>query len=120
MPRRRSFDCAGALKHALDLRAVLALVVLCASWGLAQVATKVALAGIPPALQMGGRSLIAAALVLLWCRARGKPVFTADATVWPGLAVGLLFGLEFLLLFWGLGLRTPTAITATVCVGRMV
>ena len=96
------------MKHALDLRAVTALVVLCASWGLAQVATKVALAGIPPALQMGGRSLIAAALVLLWCRARGKPVFTSDGTLWPGLAVGLLFGLEFLLLFWGLGLTTAS------------
>ena len=32
MPRRRSFDGGPALKQALDLRAVVALVVLCGSW----------------------------------------------------------------------------------------
>src|SRR5687767_8196941 len=57
---------------------------------------------------MGGRSLIAAALVLIWCVLRGKPVFGADGTLGPGLAVGLLFGGEFLLLFWGLGLTTAS------------
>jgi drug/metabolite transporter (DMT)-like permease len=96
------------MRTALDLRAVLSLVVLCGSWGLAQVATKVALWGIPAALQMGGRSLIAAVLVLLWCFLRGKPVFAADGTLWPGLAAGLLFSFEFLLLFWGLGLTTAS------------
>ena len=96
------------MKQALHLRAVVSLVVLCGSWGLAQVATKVTLVGIPPALQMGGRSLLAGALVLLWCRLRREPVFAADGTLGPGLAVGLLFGGEFLLLFWGLGLTTAS------------
>jgi drug/metabolite transporter (DMT)-like permease len=96
------------VKQALDIRAMAALVVLCASWGLAQVATKVALAGIPPALQMGARSAIAALLVCLWCLTRRKPVFDRDGTLWPGLAVGLLFAAEFLALFWGLGLTTAS------------
>jgi drug/metabolite transporter (DMT)-like permease len=96
------------MKTELDLRAVVALVVLCASWGLAQVATKVALYGIPPALQMGGRSLIAALLVLLWCVLRRKPVFAADRTLWPGLAAGALFAAEFLALFWGLRITTAS------------
>ena len=96
------------MKRALDLRAVVALVVLCASWGLAQVATKVTLYGIPPALQMGGRSLIAAALVFLWCVIRRKPVFDSDRTLWPGLAAGALFAGEFLALFWGLGMTTAS------------
>jgi drug/metabolite transporter (DMT)-like permease len=96
------------MKTELDLRAVVALVVLCASWGLAQVATKVALYGIPPALQMGGRSLIAALLVFLWCVLRRKPVFAADRTLWPGLAAGALFAGEFLALFWGLRLTTAS------------
>jgi len=63
------------VKSYLDLRAVVAFVVLCGSWGLAQVATKVTLYGFPPAMQMGARSLIAAVLVFLWCIVRGKPVF---------------------------------------------
>ena len=86
------------MRTTLDIRAVFALVVLCGSWGLAQVATKVALWGIPPALQMGGRSAIAAVLVFLWCLVRGKPVFQSDGTLWPGLLVGFLFAEEFLLL----------------------
>lgn len=96
------------MKSSLDLRAVVALGILCASWGLAQVATKVALSGIPPLLQMGSRSLIATILVLLWCAARGKPIFQADGTLWPGIAVGLLFALEFVLLFYGLDLTTAS------------
>src|SRR5688572_10684532 len=81
---------------------------MCASWGLNQVAIKVALAGIPPALQMGGRSALAALIVFAWCLARRKPVFQSDGSLAPGLAVGLLFGLEFAVLFWGLELTTAS------------
>ena len=96
------------MKTALDLYAVAVLVVLCGSWGLNQVAIKISLLGIPPALQMGGRSLIATLLVLLWCFVRRKPMFRADGSFWPGLAVGLLFGAEFVLLFWGLQYTTAS------------
>ena len=96
------------MRTTLDIRAVFALVVLCGSWGLAQVATKVALWGIPPALQMGGRSAIAAVLVFVWCLVRRKPVFQSDGTLWPGLLVGFLFAGEFLLLFYGLQLTTAS------------
>jgi drug/metabolite transporter (DMT)-like permease len=96
------------VKSALDLRAVLALVVLCASWGLNQVAIKVSLWGMPPAFLMGGRSLIAALLVFAWCLLRQKPMFRSDGTLLPGLIVGLLFAGEFLLLFWGLQLTTAS------------
>lgn len=92
----------------LDLRAVFSLVVLCGSWGLAQVATKITLYGIPPAMQMGGRSLVAAVLVFLWCLIRRKPIFDADRTLWPGLLAGALFAGEFLALFWGLRITTAS------------
>ncbi len=94
------------MKTALDLRAVLILVVLCGSWGLNQVAIKVALWGMPPAMQMGARSLVAALLVAGWCALRGKPLFQADGSLWPGLSAGLLFGAEFLAIFWGLQYTT--------------
>src|SRR6185295_10650608 len=90
------------MRTTLDLRAVLILIVLCGSWGLNQVAIKVTLWGIPPAFQMGARSALAALLVFLWCALRGKKIFGADGSLWPGIAAGLLFGLEFLAIFWGL------------------
>jgi len=90
------------MKAALDLRASAILVVLCASWGLNQVAIKVTLAGIPPAFQMGARSALAALLIFLWCVLRGKPLFRSDRSLVPGIAVGILFALEFLAIYWGL------------------
>ena len=96
------------MKTALDFWAATALVVMCASWGLNQVAIKVALSGIPAASQMGGRSLIAALIVFVWCVFRKVPLFRPDSSLKPGLAVGLLFGVEFALLFWGVQLTTAS------------
>lgn len=96
------------MRSALDLRAIVVLTVLCGSWGLNQVAIKVTLWGIPPALQMGARSLVAAVLVYLWCHLRGRRVFAADGTLRPGLLVGGLFAFEFLLIFWGLQFTTAS------------
>jgi drug/metabolite transporter (DMT)-like permease len=96
------------MKTALDLRAVVALIVICGSWGLNQVAIKVTLWGMPPALQMGARSAVAAFLVLLWCAARRIPIASRDGTLTPGLFVGALFGLEFLLLFYGMQRTTAS------------
>ena len=58
-------------KHHLDSVAVSSLLLCCLLWGLNQVAAKVALAEIPPLLQAGMRSLLAAELVGLWSRVRG-------------------------------------------------
>ena len=96
------------MNRSLDGRASAALVILCASWGLNQVAVKLALAGIPPMLQMGLRSLLAAVLVYAWCRIRRIEVFGRDRTLVPGIAAGLLFGVEFMLLYAGLTLTTAS------------
>ena len=100
------------MKTALDLRAIIALVVLCGSWGLGNVAIKIALLGIPPLFQLGARSALAALLVFLWCLVRRKPIFERDGTLWPGLAAGLLFALEFLAIF--LGMQWTTASRAVI------
>jgi len=94
------------MRTALDLRAVVTLVVLCGSWGLNQVAIKITLWGMPPAMQMGARSSTAALLVFVWCLLRRKPLFNADGSLWPGIGTGILFGLEFLSIFWGLQYTT--------------
>jgi drug/metabolite transporter (DMT)-like permease len=78
------------------------MVLLCAIWGMQQVAIKLTLAGISPVLQVGLRSAIGAVLVFGWARLRGISLFPADGTMRPGLLAGLLFALEFICIYAGL------------------
>lgn len=86
----------------LDLTAILLLFVLCASWGLQQITIKVANAGVSPVFQASIRSVGAAVLVFLWMLLRRKPIFNRDGTFSWGLIVGLIFSVEFMLIYWGL------------------
>lgn len=94
-------------RSALDGRASGMMLVLCAIWGLQQVAIKAIASDIAPILQIGVRSGVAALLVaavMFWRREQPR----AGQTLWlPGLAIGGLFGLEYLLV--GEGLRHTTA-----------
>lgn len=76
--------------------------ILCASWGLQQVAVKVANQGISPIWQSGIRSIGSAILLLIWMTVRRQPLMERDGTLWYGIAAGLLFTVEFLLVYWGL------------------
>jgi drug/metabolite transporter (DMT)-like permease len=89
-------------KQALDLAAMVILVVLCASWGLQQVAIKVTNTGVPPLLQAGIRSAGSAALLWVWMALRREPFLKRDGTLGWGIAAGILFAGEFLLIYWGL------------------
>ena len=75
------------------------MVLLCALWGLQQVAIKVAAVGVTPLFQGGIRSALAALLLVGWAGARRIPLFRADGSLWPGLLSGLLFAVEFALIF---------------------
>jgi drug/metabolite transporter (DMT)-like permease len=89
-------------KDTLDRTAVLVLVVLCASWGLQQVTVKVANEGVSPIWQAGVRSIGAAILLLAWMAVRRQPLMERDGTLRYGIVAGLLFAVEFLLIFRGL------------------
>ena len=89
-------------KQTLDTTAIVLLVILCGSWGMQQVAIKVANHGVPPLLQCGIRSVGASILLFFWMIARKEPILEKDGTLWWGIAAGLLFTGEFLLVFWGL------------------
>ena len=52
------------------------------------------------------RSAIGGVLVFAWCRWRGIRAFQPDGTLWGGIAAGLLFGPEFMLIFVGLEYTT--------------
>ena len=78
------------------------MVLLCAIWGMQQVAIKVAAAGISPILQAGLRSGVAAVLVFAWAHWRGIFLSAHDNSLRPGLFAGLLFALEFVFIFVGI------------------
>ncbi len=92
----------------LDPAAVALIVALCLSWGFNQVSVKLAIGDIPPLLQGTIRSIGAAVLLAAWCRLRGIPLFGRDGSLWPGIAAGAGFGLEFILIYQGLAYTTAT------------
>jgi drug/metabolite transporter (DMT)-like permease len=92
----------------LDATAVAVTIVLCLSWGFNNVAIKLAIHDIPPLIQSSVRSALAAILVGLWTQARGVPLFRRDGTMRAGILAGVLFALEFLLIYRGLVWTTAT------------
>jgi drug/metabolite transporter (DMT)-like permease len=98
----------------LDALAIGVVTVLCAAWGVNQVAIKVAANdGLPPLLQGAMRGAAGAALVCLFVlwrhgRAQARALFQWDAAALPGLCVGLMFGVEFAALYPGLDLTTAS------------
>jgi drug/metabolite transporter (DMT)-like permease len=92
----------------LDALAVAVTIGLCVSWGFNNVAIKIAIHGIPPLLQSAARSAIAVVLVTAWTQARGIPLFKRDGTLAAGIFAGVLFALEFLLIYRGLVWTTAT------------
>lgn len=94
-------------RKALDGQAMGIMVVLCLIWGLQQVVLKAAAADVTPLMQIALRTGIAAVLVGLLMFKQGIRISAGDGTWRPGLLVGFLFALEFLLV--GEGLRFTTA-----------
>jgi len=82
--------------------AVALMLVLCGSWAFNQIAVKLALPDLPPMLQATIRSSLALPALLLMVRLRGVKMFETDGTLGPGLLAGVIFGLEFVLIFEGL------------------
>jgi len=92
----------------LDAIAIAITIGLCLSWGFNNVAIKLAIHDIPPLIQSSARSVIAAILVGVWSQARGIPLFKRDGTLSAGILAGVLFALEFLLIYRGLVWTTAT------------
>lgn len=92
----------------LGAGAIALMLVLCLSWGFNQIAVKLALPDIPPLLQATIRSAGAMPVLLLIARLRGVKLFAADGTLGPGLLAGLLFGVEFVLIYRGLLLTSAS------------
>ncbi len=107
-------------KTQLDGLAVALLVLCCALWGVNQVATKVALAEIPPLMQAAARSAGAALLLALWSRWRGIPLWRSDGTARAGWLAGFLFAVEFGCIFIGLQYTTASRMAVFIYLSPFV
>ncbi len=96
----------------LDRYALALMAMCCGSWGFNQVAAKLALADLPPFTQAGLRSLFGAIVVAAYAWRYKPQIWRADGTLGAGLAIGLVFTLEFVALF--LAVKLTTAASAIV------
>lgn len=90
----------------VDAAAAGVMIALTFTWGVGQVAAKVAVEGYSPIFLTMARSAIGLGVVLLWCWVRHVRLFERDGTLGAGVLVGALFGLEFALIFFGLDYTT--------------
>jgi len=89
-------------KDHLDVLAVSTVLILCMSWGVQQVVIKLTLVDISPVMQAAFRSIGALVILTGWALIRRDPLFVRDGTLWWGVAAGIFFAAEFVLIFWGL------------------
>lgn len=94
-------------RNNIDGKAGAAMVMICAIWGLQQVAIKAAEPDISAVLQIAIRSGIAALAVYLLARFKGEKFLFDPRTLLAGFGVGLSFALEFF--FVSEGLRYTSA-----------
>jgi len=97
-----SNQVASSAERSLSAGAVAMMLMLCLSWGFNQIAVKLVLPDVPPMLQATIRSAGALPVLLLIAWLRGVKLFQRDNSLVPGLFAGLLFGLEFVLIYRGL------------------
>src|SRR5476649_658886 len=95
-------------RHSTTTIASAIVVVLCLSWGVNQVAVKLAIHDIPPLIQSTVRSIVATLIITGWSRLRSIALLKRDGSLIPGLAAGFCFGIEFICIFQGLAYTTAT------------
>jgi drug/metabolite transporter (DMT)-like permease len=88
--------------------AIALMLMLCLSWGFNQIAVKLVLPDVPPMLQALSRSVGALPVLLIIGWLRGVKFFERDGTLWPGLSAGVIFSIEFVLIYRGLLLTSAS------------
>lgn len=92
----------------LSLSACFWLLLVCAIWGGNAVSIKFSNQGFPPLMAATLRSLIAGLLVWGLARWKGHPILFPPGERRHAVAIGILFGLDFLFLYWGISF-TPAS-----------
>jgi drug/metabolite transporter (DMT)-like permease len=94
--------------RALTPGAIALMLMLCLSWGFNQIAVKLVLPDVPPMLQALARSIGALPVLLIIGWFRGVRFFQRDGTLLPGMIAGVIFGIEFVLIYRGLLLTSAS------------
>jgi drug/metabolite transporter (DMT)-like permease len=89
-------------KPYLDLKGILTMMVVTLIWAFNYTAVKYSNEGVSPVFASALRSLIAAICGVIYCVRRGEKLFHTDIMLFHGFIVGLLFGLEFACIYFGL------------------
>ncbi len=89
-------------KDYLDHKAILFIIILTLLWGFNYPAIKYSNRGISPVFASTLRSIIASICGLIYCLRKGERVFHTDIMLFHGFMVGLMFGLEFACIYFGL------------------
>ena len=89
-------------KDYLDLKAVVILIIVTLLWGFNHPAIKISNQGVSPIFASTLRSIVASICGLIYCFRKGEKVFHKDIMLFHGFMVGLLFGVEFACIYFGL------------------
>ena len=89
-------------KDYLDLSAVVTLIIVTLLWGFNHPAIKISNQGVSPIFASTLRSIVASICGLIYYFRRGEKVFHKDVMLFHGFMVGLLFGVEFACIYFGL------------------
>jgi len=89
-------------KQFLDLKGILTMIIVTLIWAFNYTAVKYSNEGISPVFASALRSMIAAICGVIYCMRRGEKLFHTDIMLFHGFIVGLLFGLEFACIYFGL------------------
>src|SRR6056297_1489942 len=100
-------------KEAMDLAGVVGMVLFANLLAFNQVAIKFSNGGFSPVFAAGLRSALALGVLGLWLLISGRRLTGLRATVWPGLMLGVLFSIEFILLFTALDLTSVSRASIT-------
>jgi len=97
----KSHDGGQSRSESIDSSGILLLVLVCFLWGGNMVSIKVSNSGIPPILAATLRSALASGLLWVYALIKGERVLLGWADMRFGLVLGVLFGFDFLFLYWG-------------------
>jgi drug/metabolite transporter (DMT)-like permease len=89
-------------KDFLDFKAILILIILTLLWGFNTPAIKYSNQGLSPVFTSALRSVIASICGIIYCMRKKERLFHTDIMLFHGFMVGLLFGLEFACIYFGM------------------
>jgi drug/metabolite transporter (DMT)-like permease len=89
-------------KEYLDSKAIFTLLILTLLWGFNYTVIKYSNQGVSPIFTSTLRSVIASICGIAYCIKRREKLFHTDIMLFHGFMVGLLFGLEFACIYFGM------------------